>query len=94
MSDFTDKTIVYRAALYNNCCRSLQLGMARKKHFGLLKNMSHKVKLSHYRPGQALSLRISEFLDIRHMTVVMLSALRTGLLYPLPKEIPPGSHIC
>jgi hypothetical protein len=54
MSYFTDIIIVCRAALYNNCCRSVQIGMARKTHFGLLKNVSHKVKLSHYKPGQAL----------------------------------------
>jgi hypothetical protein len=45
-----------------------------------------KVKLSHYRPGQALraagGLRFPEFLDNRHMKVVKLSALRTGGLYP------------
>jgi hypothetical protein len=44
-----------------------------------------KVKLSRYRPGQALGFQGAEdpeFLDNRHMKVVRLSALRTGRLYP------------
>jgi hypothetical protein len=40
--------------------------------------------------GQAL--RLSEYLDIRHMKVVRLSALRTGRLQP-PGNIP-GTHLC
>jgi hypothetical protein len=39
-----------------------------------------KIKLSRYRPGQALG--VPEFLDNRHMKVVRLSALSTGHLYP------------
>jgi hypothetical protein len=45
---FTDKIIVYRAALYNNGCRPVHIGMAKKTHFGFLKNMYHKVRLFHY----------------------------------------------
>jgi hypothetical protein len=45
-----------------------------------------KVKLSRYRPGQALGgfqeVEALEFLDSRHMKVVRLSALCTGRLYP------------
>jgi hypothetical protein len=44
-----------------------------------------KVKLSRYRPGQALGVpevEAPEFLENRHMKVVRLSALRTGHLYP------------
>ena len=45
-----------------------------------------KVKQSHYRPGQALrgfpEVEAPRFQDSRHMKVVRLSALRTGLLYP------------
>jgi hypothetical protein len=49
--------------------------------------------LSHHRPGHTLKvpgvLSLPEFLNIRHMTVVKLSALRTSRLYhPLPP--PPG----
>jgi hypothetical protein len=46
---------------------------------------TEKVKLSHYRPGQALGVpevEAPEFLDNLHMKVVRLSALRTGRLYP------------
>jgi hypothetical protein len=45
-----------------------------------------KVRPSHYRPGQALRLRFTEFLDSRHTKVVRLSALRFGCLDP--KEDP------
>ena len=44
-----------------------------------------KVKQSHYRPGQTLSVPggvAPRFQDNRHMKVVKLSALRTGRLYP------------
>jgi hypothetical protein len=44
-----------------------------------------KVKLSRYRPGQALGFQeveAPEFLDNRHMKVVSLSALRAGRPYP------------
>jgi hypothetical protein len=47
--------------------------------------MSKKVKLSRYRPGQALGVPrgwAPEFLDNRHMKMVRLSAPRTGRLYP------------
>ena len=37
-------------------------------------------------------LRLPGFLDIRHMKVVSLSALRTGRTY-LPGDIP-GTHLC
>ena len=40
-----------------------------------------KVKLSLNRPGQAVRLRLPEFLDNRHMNVARLSALRNGRLY-------------
>jgi hypothetical protein len=43
---------------------------------------SKKVKLSHYRPLGFQDVEASDFLDIRHMKVVRLSALRTGRLYP------------
>jgi hypothetical protein len=44
-----------------------------------------KVKLSHYRPGQALGaakVQAQEFINNRHMTVARLSALHIGRLYP------------
>ena len=44
-----------------------------------------KVKLSHYKPGQALrvsEVEASRFRDSRHMKVLKLSALHTGCLYP------------
>jgi hypothetical protein len=44
-----------------------------------------KVKLTHYRPGEAfefLEFEAPGFLDKWHMKVVRLSALRTGRLYP------------
>jgi hypothetical protein len=43
----------------------------------------NKVKLPHYRPGQALRwrLRLPAFLDNRHMKLVWGSGLRTGRLY-------------
>jgi len=53
-----------------------------------------KVKQSHYRPGQALSVPrgVPRFQDNRHMKVVSLSALRTGRLYP-PGNIPGNSFL-
>jgi hypothetical protein len=41
-----------------------------------------KVKLSRYRPGEAVRVETPEFLDNRHMKVGRLSALRTDRLYP------------
>ena len=43
-----------------------------------------KVKQSHYRPGQALTIPglAPTFQESRHMKVARLSALRTGRLYP------------
>jgi hypothetical protein len=44
-----------------------------------------KVKLSRYRPGQALGVQeveVPEFLDSRHMKVVRLSSLHNSCLYP------------
>jgi hypothetical protein len=41
-----------------------------------------EVKQSHYRPGQAHRVPGGWFQDSRHMKVVILSALRTGRLYP------------
>jgi hypothetical protein len=40
-----------------------------------------KVKQSHYRPGQSLSVEAPRFQDNRHMKVVSLSFPRTGRLY-------------
>ena len=47
--------------------------------FALTPLISVKVKLSRYRPGQALG--VPGFLDNRNTKVVRLSALRTGRLY-------------
>jgi hypothetical protein len=61
----------------NFCCRLLLA--CNSYDFTLL-----KIKLSRYRPGQALGVpevEAPEFLDDRHMKVVRLSALRTGRLY-------------
>jgi hypothetical protein len=44
-----------------------------------MREVSKKIKLSHYRPEQA---EAPEFLGTRHMKVVRLSALLTGRLYP------------
>jgi len=46
-----------------------------------MRKVKVKVKLSLNRPGQAVRLRIPEFLDNRHMNVARLSALRNGRLY-------------
>jgi hypothetical protein len=54
-----------------------------------------KVKLSHYRPGQTLrapgDLRLTEFLNNRHMKMVRLSALRIDRLNTQEISI---AHIC
>jgi hypothetical protein len=44
-----------------------------------------KSKLSHYRPGD--EVRLAAFLESRHMTVVRLSAIHTGRLYPQEKPL-------
>ena len=48
-----------------------------------------KAKLSLYRPGQSLTLMsmLPEFPENRHMKVAMLSALRTGRLYPQKRPL-------
>jgi hypothetical protein len=51
-----------------------------KQSYIFLHIVHKKVKLSCYRPGQALE--VPEFLDNRHIKVVRLVALGTGRLYP------------
>jgi hypothetical protein len=56
-----------------------------KEFFFNLFTLKHNIKLSLYRPGEALrapGVEASRFIDNRHMKVARLSALRTGCLYP------------
>ena len=52
----------------------------------ILTSIIRHVRLSYYRPGQAVrapvGLVLPEFVDSRLMNVVRLSALRTGHLFP------------
>jgi hypothetical protein len=81
--------------------RMLQLNRAKSRHFinrwvteFLWTTTAHIAcwhsKIKQYKPGQALRgskrLRPPEFRDSRQMKVVMLSALRTGRLYPPPRR--------
>jgi hypothetical protein len=50
--------------------------------YEIINQVKIKLKQSHYRPGQVLRVEAPRFQDNRHMKVVMLSALRTGRLYP------------
>jgi hypothetical protein len=59
---------------------------------------SHKAKTIHYRPLGFDDVEAPRYLDNRHLNVVRLSALRTGL-YPLPFTLLPpgnipGTHFC
>ena len=66
-----------------------------KSYLDLWVKVKVKVKHSHYRPGQALTVPVVEaprFEDNQHMKVVRLSALRTGRLYPQGNI--PGTHFC
>jgi hypothetical protein len=50
--------------------------------FALLTHVKVEVKPSLDRPLGSTRLRLIEFLDNRHMTLVRFEALRTGRLYP------------
>ena len=51
----------------------------------VINTLKQNVKQILYRPGHTMGavvkLKLTEFLDNRHMKVTMLSALRTGRLY-------------
>ena len=71
------------------------IAFQRVRRLAVVSSFNVKVKLSRYRPGQALGFQeveTPEFLENRHMKVVRLSALRTDRLYP-PGRIP-GTHFC
>ena len=52
------------------------------KQYCLTIEVTEKLKQSMYRPRGCQEVKAPRFLDVRHMKVVMLSALCTGHLYP------------
>jgi len=78
-----------------NLCSSISVKQHVSQPYKSYVNVKLKLEQSQYRPEQTLRVPRgldSRFQDNRHMDVVILSALRTGRLYP-PGDIP-GTHFC
>jgi hypothetical protein len=78
-------------SLFSSFSAWIRFFIRQHKDRWVLSGDCRKVKLSHYRPWQALGgsrrLRFLDSLDNRHIKVVRLSALRTGLLYPQERYV-------